>query len=195
MARLYQTTDLTLCPIPKGLAIVTATIRYRDLNFSLDPVALEHEILGRKGKIVRITQLSSDLWTLLGYRHDNDGASRPCPHGSLTLLKADQSSNPYSDAANYETNHSDDWDEESGSREEDTGVYKPPVPSNDEGFSGDDMRYRERTREPWLDSDEKRLLSYKNEMGMEWKDVCECFPDRSAGAVKLHYYTLRKKNS
>jgi hypothetical protein len=56
-----------------------------------------------------------------------------------------------------------------------------------------DIRCSQRTREPWLESDEERLVSYKDKMGMEWKEICERFPARSPGAVKLRYYMLRKR--
>jgi len=65
-----QIADLTLYPVPRGLAIMTAIVRYLDSNLSLDPVALSHKLLGEKGKIIRMTQLSPDSWMLLGYRDD-----------------------------------------------------------------------------------------------------------------------------
>jgi hypothetical protein len=81
-------TDLTLCPVPKGSAIVTATVRCRNLNMSLNLVALDYKLLGGEGKIIRIAQLSSpDLWIIIGYR-DNNNAPSPCGHGS-SLLNAD----------------------------------------------------------------------------------------------------------
>jgi hypothetical protein len=30
---------------------------------------------------------------------------------------------------------------------------------------------------------EKRLLTYKDEQGMGWKDICKCFLNRTAGAL------------
>ncbi|KAF1975440.1 hypothetical protein BU23DRAFT_566567 [Bimuria novae-zelandiae CBS 107.79] len=169
----YQITDLTLCPVPKGSSIVTAIFRYRDSKLSLDPVALDHKLLGGEGKVIRMTQLSPDSWMLLGYRYD-DGASGPCTRGSLN---ADWMSNLHSDAASHETDHpDDDWDE------------------NSEKEEGTEARGK-RKRKPWLESDEVRLLSFRDKQGMEWKEICERFPGRTPGAVKLRYYTLQKKGS
>lgn len=38
------------------------------------------------------------------------------------------------------------------------------------------------------------MLAYKDRTSIGWGDIFEYFPDRSDGAVKLRYYTLRKKN-
>jgi hypothetical protein len=86
-------------------------------------------------------------------------------------------SSPHSDAASRGTDHSDDdWDEEGENGEEGTEVYS------------------QRTHRHWLESDEELLLSLKDKQGMEWKEICERFPGRSPGAVKVRYYTLRKKD-
>jgi Myb-like DNA-binding domain len=55
------------------------------------------------------------------------------------------------------------------------------------------MRLRKRTRVPWLELDEQRLLLYKNKQGMTWDDICLRFPDRTPGAVKLRWYALHGK--
>ena len=184
----YQITDLTLCPVPKGSSIVTAIVRYRDSKLSLDPVALDHNFFGGEGKLIRMTQLSPDSWMLLGYRYD-DGASSPCTRGSLN---ADWMSSLPSDAASHETDHlDDDWDEEDENGEEDAGEYKPLLPSSNQGFNRDDMRFHQRTHKPWLKSDEQRLLLYKERMDMEWKDIFERFPDRTPGAIRTRWHMLR----
>ncbi|KAF1828187.1 hypothetical protein BDW02DRAFT_268296 [Decorospora gaudefroyi] len=188
----YQMTDRMLCDVPNGSSIVIEIVRYRDSKRPLDPTALGHRFFGGDGKVIRMTPLSLDSWIMMGYWHD-DGASGPCSRGSLN---ADWMSSSHSDATNHETDHpDDDWDEEGENGEEDTGEYKSLVLSNDQGFSRDNMRCRRRTHIPWLESDEERLLSYKDKIGMEWKDICKRFLDRSPGAVKLRYYTLRKKDS
>jgi hypothetical protein len=50
-----QITDLTLCAIPNGSSIVTAIVRYRDSNWSLDLIALGNRFLGEQGKVIRMT--------------------------------------------------------------------------------------------------------------------------------------------
>ncbi|KAF2184246.1 hypothetical protein K469DRAFT_579566, partial [Zopfia rhizophila CBS 207.26] len=169
----YQITDLTLCAIPSGSSIVKAIVRYRDSNLSLDPVALGRKFLGGEGEVIHMTQLSPDSWMLLGYRY-NDDASGLCTRGSLN---ADWMRSSHSNAANHETDHSDDdWDEEGEDGEEGTDEYS------------------QRTPRLWLQSDEARLLSYRDKQGMEWNEIYKRFPGRTLGAVQLRYYTLRKKD-
>ncbi|KAF2245134.1 hypothetical protein BU26DRAFT_508468 [Trematosphaeria pertusa] len=164
--------NLTLCAVPSSSSIVTAIVRYRDSKCSLDLTALGYKLFGRDGKVIRMTQLLPDSWMLLGYQY-NDGAPGPCTYGSLN---AGWISSSYSDAANDETVHLDYDSEEVGENKE-------------EGLE----KYNQRTHRPWLQSDEARLLSLKDNQGMEWKEICKRFPDRSPGAVKLRYYTLHKK--
>ncbi|KAF2691378.1 hypothetical protein K458DRAFT_425371 [Lentithecium fluviatile CBS 122367] len=169
----YHITDFTLSAVPNGSSVVTAVVRYRDSQWPLDLAALGPKFLGGDGKVIRMTQLSPESWMLLGYRYDDD-ASGPCTGRSL---KEGWRSASYSDAANYETNSlGDDWDEKSEKGEEGMETYG------------------QRTRIPWLESDELRLLSLKDEQKMEWKEICKRFPDRSPGAVKVRYYMLHKKD-
>jgi len=177
----YQITDLTHCHVPEGSSILTAVVR-SELNLSLNPIVLDHELLGVEGKIIRMTQLSPDSWMLLGYRHD--GRSSTSTRKSPTLDTTDWMNSPRSDTDSHDADHSSDEDEE----------YKEDVGNPKVCAAKSDIR-RQRTRELWLESDERRLFSYKDKMGMEWKDICERFPDRSPGAVKLRYYMLRKKES
>ncbi|KAF2844167.1 hypothetical protein T440DRAFT_484394 [Plenodomus tracheiphilus IPT5] len=167
-----EITDLTLCAIPNGSSIVAATVRYRDSNQSLDPVALGHKFFGKQGKVIRMTQLSPDSWVLLGYRC-NDSAPGLCNHRSLN---AEWMSSSHSDTASPETDSDDDWDKEGKNGDQGTEVYG------------------RRTHKHWLESDEELLLSLKDKQGMEWKEVCKRFPGRSPGAVKVRYYMLHKKD-
>jgi hypothetical protein len=166
-----QITDLTHCAIPNGSSIVTAIVRYRDSNWSLNPVALGHKFLGEQGKVIRMTQLSPDSWVLLGYRYD-DGALGLCNHESLN---AEWINSSHRDAAGHRTDHSDDdWDEKG---------------ENEEGGAEEHSR---RTHKPWLESDEVFSLSLKDKQNMGWKEICKRFPGRSPGAVKVRYYMLHK---
>ncbi|KAF1975605.1 hypothetical protein BU23DRAFT_552531, partial [Bimuria novae-zelandiae CBS 107.79] len=38
-----------------------------------------------------------------------------------------------------------------------------------------------------------RLLSLRDKQGIEWKDICERFPNRTEDAVKMRYYRSQKK--
>lgn len=171
----YQITDLTLCAVPNGSSIVTAVVRYPDSKWPLDPAAaLSPKFLGEDGKVIRMTQLSPDSWMLLGYRYD-DSASGPCTGKSLN---ANWMGDSHSHAANHETTSlDDDWDEKS------------------EKGEGGIETYSKQTRIPWLESEEMRLLSFRDTQGMEWKEICKRFPDRTPGAVKVRYYGLQKKYS
>jgi hypothetical protein len=165
----YQITDLTLCAVPNGSSIVTAVIHYRDSNSPLDLAVLGPKFLGRNSKVIRMTQLSSNSWMLLGYRYDDD-ASGPCTGRSLDVERISNSNN---DAAGHGTDHSDDnWDEEDGHGEQDI------------------HRHSSRTHIVWPPSDEARLLSYKDKQGMEWKEIFKRFPDRTTGAVRTRYHKL-----
>jgi hypothetical protein len=167
-----QIADLTLCTIPNGSSIVAAIVRHHDSNWSPDLVAVGHKFLGEQGKVIRMTQLSPGLWMLLGYRC-NDGAVDLCNSGGLN---AKSMSSSHSDVASHRTDHLDDDRDEAGkNREEVTNEYS------------------HRTHKLWLESDEMLLLSLKDKQGMEWEEIYKRFPRRSPGAVKLRYYTLRKK--
>ncbi|KAF1973467.1 hypothetical protein BU23DRAFT_131519 [Bimuria novae-zelandiae CBS 107.79] len=168
----YQITDLTLCPVPKGSSIVTATVRYRDSKLSLDPVAPNHKLLGREGKVICMTQLSTDSWMLVGYRYD-DVVPSACSRGSPTLLNIGRASMSLGDSASDDNDGSSDEDEDEACEED----------------------HVTRTRALWLESDEQRLLSLKDRQCMEWEEVFKRFPNRTPGAVKLRYYALRKKDS
>ncbi|KAF1974097.1 hypothetical protein BU23DRAFT_553760, partial [Bimuria novae-zelandiae CBS 107.79] len=74
----------------------------------------------------------------------------------------------------YSDDGDDDWDE------------------NSEKEEGTEARGK-RKRGPWLESDEVRLLSLRDKQGMKWKEICERFPSRTEGAVKVRYYGLQKK--
>jgi len=50
-----------------------------------------------------------------------------------------------------------------------------------------------RERKLWLESDEMLLLSLRDKQGMKWEEVSKRFPRRTLGALKLRYWTLRKK--
>jgi len=174
----YQITDLTHCHMPEDSSILTAVVRSAS-NLSLSPIVPEHELLGDKGKVIRIMQLSPDSWMLLEYPHDS--ISSTSTRESTTPDNAEWVSSSRNDAASDDTDHSNDKDEEYG--------------KDLRNAAKSDIRCRQRTREPWLESDEERLLSYKDKMGMKWKDICKRLPDRSPGAVKLRYHMLRKKDS
>ncbi|KAF2815598.1 uncharacterized protein BDZ99DRAFT_470961 [Mytilinidion resinicola] len=201
----YQIADVTLYPVPKALSIITAIVRCNKSKLPLDLGGLDTSILGEKGQIIRITQVSQDSWLLLGCRYD-DGASDSRPRRSWTMLSADQKSNPHSDAANHDANHADnhmgeeDEDEDAG---EDTTEYRPYAMGTDPRFNRGDMPFRKRTRVPWLESDDQRLLAYRNNMAMEWKDIFKRFPDRTPGApsakddrvtTRTHLLTARSIN-
>ncbi|EOA87835.1 uncharacterized protein SETTUDRAFT_161052 [Exserohilum turcica Et28A] len=168
-----QITDLTLCAIPNDSSVVSAILRHCDPSGLLDLVALGHKVLGEQGKVIRMIQLSPDSWVLLGYRCNSSGADL-CNRGGL---KANWISSAHDDVASHGTDRSKDgYDEEDGNEEEDARGHS------------------QRTHKRWLESEEVLLLSLKDKQGMEWEEICKRFPGRSEGAVKLRYYTLKKRS-
>jgi hypothetical protein len=172
-----QITDLTLCTIPNGSSVVTAMLRPHKSDSYLDVVALGRKVLGEQGNVIRMTQMSSDSWVLLGYRC-NDSSLDPCNRRSPN---AEWINGLHNDAATYKMDHSDNDDNDHDCDEEN---------EHEEQFTD---RYSQRVRKLWLESEELLLLSLKDEQGMDWEEVCERFPGRSLGAIKLRYYTLRKR--
>ncbi|CAN9344871.1 unnamed protein product [Alternaria sp. RS040] len=111
-----------------------------------------------------------------GRRKTNE-RSRTCFLGSDTPgTTADHGTDIDYDHSDNDDND-DDCDEENEHEDEFTG------------------RYNQRIRKLWLESEEALLLSLKDKQGMDWEEVCERFPGRSLGAIKLRYYTLRKRPS
>ncbi|KAF2804376.1 uncharacterized protein BDZ99DRAFT_502583 [Mytilinidion resinicola] len=193
----YQTADVTLYPVPKTLSIVSAIVRCNESTLPLDQIALDTSILGERGQVIRITQVSQDSWLLLGCRYD-DGASHSRPRRGWTVLRADQKSNPHSDAANHNAGHPDthmgeEDEDEDKNTDEDTTEYKPHAMGTDPRFNRNDMRFRQRTRVPWFESDNLRLLSYRKNMTMGWKDIFKLFPDPTPGAVRTRWHMLQGK--
>ncbi|KAF2462850.1 uncharacterized protein BDR25DRAFT_320459 [Lindgomyces ingoldianus] len=136
-------------------------MRCSESNLSLNLIARDNKLLGNEGKVVCMTQLSSDSWVLLRYRYEDVSGS--CDREGLTLVNADRTSSPLSDTANDGTNHSDDVDEED---EDGSGEYRPHGASSDQRLGRDDMRFRKRTHVPWSKSNELRLFAYKIDMDM-----------------------------
>jgi hypothetical protein len=188
----YQITDLTHCYVPEGSSIVTATVHCSEPNMSLNPIALYYKLLGGEGKVIHMTQLSPDSWMLLGYRY-NDGASGACNRESPTLLNADLTSSPLSDTASDDTDHADEDEDECEYGEERMSKYKHHAIHRNQRFSRADMCPRKRTRNPWSELDEQRLLAYKGKMGMKWEEIFEQFPDRTPGAIRTRWHMLSAK--
>jgi hypothetical protein len=169
LAESCQMTDITLYATPNSSSIVSAIVHYRTSNRLPDLIALSHKYLGEQGKFIRITQLSADSWELLGYRCGANALGL-CNRGSLDV---GQIRNSYNDAASHGTDHSDDdWSEEGEHGEQDIDRHSP------------------RTHIAWLPSDEVRLLSYKDNQDMGWKEIFKRFPDRTTGAVRTRYHKL-----
>ena len=174
-----QITDLTFCTIPNDSSVVTAMLRPHKSDSYLDVVALSRKVLGEQGKVIRMTQMSPDSWVLLGYRC-NSSALDFCNRRSHN---AEWINGFHNDAATYETDHPDNDDNDHDCDEEN---------EHEEEFT---ERYSQQIRKLWLESEEALLLSLKDKQGMNWEEVCERFPGRSLGAIKLRYYTLRKGRS
>jgi hypothetical protein len=56
----YQITNVACYPKLKALLIVTATISCKKSKLPLDLIVLATSILGKRGQVIRITQVSQD---------------------------------------------------------------------------------------------------------------------------------------
>jgi hypothetical protein len=88
---------------------------------------------------------------------------------------------------------SEEDEDEDEDLDEDTTEYNPHAMGPDPRFKRGDMRFRQRTRVPWLQSDDLRLLACRNEMAVEWKEIFKKFPDRTSSAVRARWYMLQRK--
>ena len=180
----YDLINTAYCQVPKDSPIVTATIYYDDIMSALHAKssALRWNLLGNKGEVIQTIKLSPDSWLVIGYQHnDRCGPKSYSSRGSIQR-STDKETNRRSNAANHDAFHP----ETCGNEKDEDG---------DEYASDGHMHSGKRTHLPWKESDGQRLLSYKDKMGMDWDDIVSRFPGRSVGAVKLRYYTLRKKDS
>jgi hypothetical protein len=160
----YQIADISLYPVPQGSSVVTEIIRDSESKLPPNSMSLYPSILGERGQVIRMNRVSLDSWLLLGYRYGDVAYTR----GSSTLRNADRMSSFRRDAASYDSNYpEDDGDEDDENGEEGTGEYRPHATSSNPGFRRDDKRFRQRTHKPWKESDEQRLLSYKDKMAMD----------------------------
>ena len=114
---------------------------------------------------------------------------------------------PHGKGANNDAVSPDD-DEDNNDRDDDFGNGSQSSGSESSGSSDSDTsaaaadnrrlhrehrRVQVQTRRPWLESDDRRLLAYKNKMGMKWDDIFSRFPDRTPGAVRAHWHILQGK--
>ena len=182
-----QLPDITHCRVPRGSLIVTAIFRcIRMSKPSPNLLALQREFLGNKGQVIRRAQVSPDSWLLVGYRHDDSSLTNQHTRQSLMHQKAGRKSSIHNTAANYDATDLDnrgDEEDKNETRSKDTRNDKSCTASGE----------TRRTRVPWLESDEQRLLAYRNDMEMEWTDIFELFPNRTEGAVRTRWHMLQGK--
>jgi len=125
----------------------------------------------------------------MGYRY-NDGMSSKYNCQSTTLFDADRMHSIQNNTDCYDGDHLSDEDEEV---KETQGEYESPTSLNGKRLNRDHLRSSKRSHVPWLVSDEQRLLSYKDKINIEWQDIVGRFKGRTAAAVKLRYYILRRR--
>jgi hypothetical protein len=160
-----QIIDLLHYHIPEGSLIVTATVRCSESTLSSNTIALYHKLLGSEGEVIRMTQLSPDSAMLVGHKY-NDGASGAYNREGSMLHNPERTSSFLSEAADDHVYRIDD----DGDAEYDNG---------EQG----DTRSRRRTRVPWLEPDDVRLLAYVK-TDIDWKvNVSQTGPSRNAEAL------------
>ncbi|KAF2175216.1 hypothetical protein K469DRAFT_766787 [Zopfia rhizophila CBS 207.26] len=155
----------------------------RDL--SLKPLTIVRDFIGDAGQLLRMTQVTSDSWLLVGCRYNRHDAL----NGGTSYNAVD---------SGHEGNGDDDF-EDSG---ENSGSERSDNSNSDVGIDDDNndgqphrehRRVHVRTREPWSESDEQRLFAYKSKMDMKWNDIFCRFPDRTPGAVRARWQILQGK--
>ena len=209
----YRPTDITLCQVPECTTLVTAIVHWNEITskLSLKPLTIVRDLLGDAGQLIRMTQLTSDSWLLVGCRYNDTLNVYASP--SSTQQSSDYTASktgtrsPHGKGANNDAVGPDD-DEDDNDRDDDFGNGSQSSGSESSGGSDSDAsaaaaddgrlhrehrRVQVRTRRPWLESDDRRLLAYKNKMGMKWDDIFGRFPDRTPGAVRAHWHILQGK--
>ena len=181
---------------------------------SLKPLTIVRDLLGNAGQLIRITQLASDSWLLVGCRYNNALNIYASP--SSTQQSSDYAASktgtrsPHGKGANNDAVGPDDDDDNDDDNDRDDDFGNGSQSSGSESSGGSDSntsaaaadngrlhrehrRVQVRTRRPWLESDDRRLLAYKNKMGIKWDDIFSRFPDRTPGAVRAHWHILQGK--
>ncbi|OCK78463.1 hypothetical protein K432DRAFT_394768 [Lepidopterella palustris CBS 459.81] len=202
-----QVTDISLCQVPKCTTLVTAIVRCNDRTSK--PLTIVREVIGDAGQLIRMTQVTSESWLLVGCRYKSDDApslyrsrSSMQPRGDYVgcsphVKEADH------DAVDEDSDEDDDENDDfknggEGLGSESSGGCNSDAGADDNNDDGDGdnnehRRVQVRTRKPWLESDDQRLLACKNQMGMKWNDIFPLFSDRTAGAVRARWYVLQGK--
>ena len=157
--------------------------------------------------------MTSDLWLLVGYQYNNALNIYASP--SSTQQSSDYAANktgtcsPHGKGTNNDAvgpDNDEDDNEDENDRDDDFGNGSQSSSSKSSGGSdsntsaaADDGRlHREhrrvqvRTRWPWLESDDRRLLAYKNKMGMKWDNIFSRFPNWTPGAVRAYWHITRE---
>ena len=108
-----------------------------------------------------------------------------CQTTDLTLCAIP---NDETEHENDKTEYENDETEYENDKTKDTSNDDPRVVCSDGLISKSNSH--KQAHLPWLESDEQRLLSCKNKIGMGWADIFERFPNRTPGAIRLRYHML-----
>ncbi|KAF2177531.1 hypothetical protein K469DRAFT_357228 [Zopfia rhizophila CBS 207.26] len=87
-------TDITLYQVPKCTTLVTAIVRCHEITskLSLKPLPIVRDLLGDAGQLLRMTQVTSDSWILVGCRYNYHDAPNLCAGRSWTQPRDDYAS-------------------------------------------------------------------------------------------------------
>jgi hypothetical protein len=201
----YEATDITFSQLPKNATtLMTAIVRCHETTSGMSGLALKsltvvHNMLGDTGQLIRIMQLTSDSWLVVGCQY-SDALSGPGPtQGSNDCAPWTDTYNLHRNSTNYndsrpdknENNRDDDF-ENCGSSRRDSNAGNMDNNGAENPY-GEPRHTRVRTRAPWSKSDEQRLLAYKCKMSMEWEEIFPQFPNRTPGAVRARWHALQGK--
>lgn len=179
--------------MPECTTLVTAIVHWNEITskLSLKPLIIVRDLLGNAGQLIHITQLTLDSWLLVGCRYND--ALNVYASPSSTQQSSDYTASktgtrsPHSKGANGdavgpgdEDDNDRDDDFENGSQSSGGSDSDTSAAAADDGrLHREHRRVQVRTRRPWLELDDRRLLAYKNKMGMKWDDIFGRFPDRT----------------
>ncbi|KAF2182688.1 hypothetical protein K469DRAFT_231262 [Zopfia rhizophila CBS 207.26] len=195
-------TDITLSQVPKCTTLVTAIVRCHEITSKLvpKPLTVVRDMLGDEGQLIRMMQVTSDSWLLVGCRYIdalNAGRSSTQRSGDYGTWKTGARS-PHGKGADNDAVGLDKDEDDRDDEFENSDQISGSETGDDDSDAGTDdgretRRVDVRTRAPWSKSDEQRLLAYRCKMGMKWDDIYPLFPNRTPGAIQARWYILQGK--
>ena len=199
-----QLPDIAIHPLPSNMAFLIAVFRNCGSMGTLSSsqaVTLLKNHVGHPMKLDNITvkPLAPGIWFLtcfMCYSSDTAGCRTDQPAPALPNLPA-----MWADAVSPRDDgrSSGDVGDESSSDDDDNNGddngYSGNSDDNDEPLSGTSKEPSSSTKNsPWSQEDDDRLLKWKKDK-KPWSWIHRQFPNRTPGAVQVHWYTKLRHNA